>query len=261
MRTEQKLASGLVIRQDIAEAVRLPLFPADTPEVPVWTHGGAVVLVSYQGKVYGLTCKHIVGNDHALWTSLLVPASKRGGIAVLVQACRTARAAWGHVASTDIEDLAVLRFDQVVNADWFEGKTYVIDPNTICRSNVGDDLVVHGTLKDRTSTILGNAETTYCHIGFSDRGNQLTDHSLRTCTAEPHSLDGLASLNGVSGGAVFNITQNALCGIATRAGLAGLRATLHYVDIHHALKLLQAVHSGTFSVSYKMTQEAFLLRA
>jgi len=261
MRFQQRLASGLYIRQDIANAIRLPLFGSDFPEFPLWTHGGSVVLLSYLGKVYALTCKHIVCGDSKLWSALMVPTSKHGGSAFLVSGCRTAHAAWGHAAETDILDLAVLRFTDDVDATAFGGGTYVLDPNTICRSRPGDELMVHATLKEKTEIGAGEIATTYCHLGFTDRGQRLNDHSLRTGHAVLENLVEIRTLNGISGGAVFNLSQRALCGIAVRAGLAGNNATLNYLDIHHAVRLVQAVHSGNISVRYAMNQEAFACSA
>jgi hypothetical protein len=65
MSQTQILASGLVIRQDFAAAVRPVFFQTEFEEFLYATHGGTLFLVSFRGKTYGLTCRHVF-QDFAL---------------------------------------------------------------------------------------------------------------------------------------------------------------------------------------------------
>ena len=59
MRVTQKLVSGLVVRQDIPNAVRPVFFKTDFEEWLYATHGGTLSLIRFRGRVYGLTCNHV----------------------------------------------------------------------------------------------------------------------------------------------------------------------------------------------------------
>src|SRR5258708_10626837 len=56
------LSSGLIIRQDFAEAVRPVFLQTAYEEFLYATHGGTLFLVVYRGRVYGVTCAHVFGD-------------------------------------------------------------------------------------------------------------------------------------------------------------------------------------------------------
>lgn len=260
MLNNQVLTSGILIRQNIETAIRLPVFDSHIDDFPFWTHGGSVVLLSYLGKIYGITCRHIRGDgEHAAkWSDLFIPVRKASKTAIAIGGCFSASQAWGHAVDSDIHDVAILTFGEDVNADTFGGAPYILDPNTICRSSTNDDLLVHGTLKERTLLTLEEAATTYCHLGCTDSGVRLSDATLRSAEAR---LDvQFNSVAGISGGAVYNITQRALCGMVVRGGLTGAVLSVHYLDIHHVVKMIQSVQSGNPTVHYRAKAEAFLVR-
>ncbi|MGA7452190.1 MAG: hypothetical protein WBW73_13195, partial [Rhodoplanes sp.] len=58
----QVLSSGLMIRQDFAEAVRPVFFQTESEEFLYATHGGTLFLVVFRGRVYGVTCAHVFGD-------------------------------------------------------------------------------------------------------------------------------------------------------------------------------------------------------
>jgi hypothetical protein len=62
MRIQQELASGLVVWQNIADAVRPVFFQTDHEEFLYATHGGTLFLVRFQSRVYALTCNHVFGD-------------------------------------------------------------------------------------------------------------------------------------------------------------------------------------------------------
>src|SRR5882757_8015263 len=59
MNQTHTLSSGLVIRQDFAAAIRPVFFQTEFEEFLYATHGGTLFLVSFRGKTYGLTCRHV----------------------------------------------------------------------------------------------------------------------------------------------------------------------------------------------------------
>ena len=59
MKQTQRLASGLIVRQDITTAIRPVFFRTEFEEFLYATHGGTLFLVVFSGRVYALTCYHV----------------------------------------------------------------------------------------------------------------------------------------------------------------------------------------------------------
>src|SRR5262249_39790658 len=74
-RRPQRLPSGMLVRQDIAQSVRAPFFQTEYEEWLYATHGGSLFLVAYKGRTYGLTCKHVFGDFDP--STLFISAAKQ----------------------------------------------------------------------------------------------------------------------------------------------------------------------------------------
>src|SRR6266404_1121566 len=62
MKVHQHLASGIIIAQDFRTSVRFPIFETGYAEWPYATNGGTLFLVAFRGRVFGLTCRHVIGD-------------------------------------------------------------------------------------------------------------------------------------------------------------------------------------------------------
>ena len=60
MKVQQRLASGTIIAQDFRTSVRFPIFETGYEEWPYATNGGTLFLVTFRGRVVGLTCRHVL---------------------------------------------------------------------------------------------------------------------------------------------------------------------------------------------------------
>ena len=61
MKVQQRLASGTIITQDFRTSVRFPIFETGYVEWPYATNGGTLFLLTFRGRVFGLTCRHAFG--------------------------------------------------------------------------------------------------------------------------------------------------------------------------------------------------------
>jgi len=59
---------------------------------------------------------------------------------------------------------------------------------------------------------------------------------------------------GLSGSPVFNVTQNALCGMVVRGSMQGDACVIRYLDMFDICKLLESVHEGHPATSYQKIQ-------
>jgi hypothetical protein len=116
MKTSQVLASGITIRQDIRDAVRAVLFETGFEGWEYATHGGTLFVVNYQGKVYGVTCAHVLKDFN--WNQLVVTDRKTGtGIAGLKTVCYPSSPRDAAV-DADILDVAVIEFADDIGPDF-----------------------------------------------------------------------------------------------------------------------------------------------
>jgi hypothetical protein len=147
-RVQQRLASGVMIRQDFRASIRFPFFHTGHDEWQYATNGGTLFVVQYRGKPYGLTCRHILQTFD--WSQLVVTAERFGGGAAGLGHVAYASNPVGHAVDTDVLDLAVIQFGEDVDCAFFKDAPYLIDERTITTSRVGDALHVSGVLKAPT---------------------------------------------------------------------------------------------------------------
>jgi len=139
-----------------------------------------------------------------------------------------------------------------VGPAFFTDPAYVIDPNTVTTSRPGDALRVHGALKTPSAITENAIAPKFCLLEMVDNTPFSHDPTLRSGFGvfdRPEFSDVL----GLSGSPVFNVTQNALCGLVVRGAMQGSAGTLMYVDIFDVCKLLSAVHDRRERTYYKKT--------
>jgi hypothetical protein len=250
MNRYQVLSSGIIIQQDFREAIRPIFFQTDLSEFQYATHGGTLFVVAYAGRVYALTCRHVFKDFE--YGRLFVPgrkqAKKGDSPAEIKNVCypSSPRAA---AIDTDILDLCVIEFADDIDAAFFHGSAYTIHPKTVASSQIGNQLLVAGVLKEKTNIEPPDIVIGYCLLEFHDIGAQSADPVLRKAI----SLFGkpqFSSIAGISGSPVFDQTANALCGMVIRGGMNGNKCTIYYIDIFDIVRLLEGVRVRATNVDY-----------
>src|SRR6516165_2330229 len=216
------LSSGLIIRQDFAEAVRPVFFQTEQKEFLYATHGGTLFLVVFRGRVYGVTCAHVFGDfPHG---RLFITQEKRaqkgsmpGHVTGLVYPSSPRDGAVG----TDVTDLCLIQFSENTSVDFFSSP-YIIEERTVATSQPGHVLCVSGVLKDKTSIVPPDIDIGYCRLQFQDAGLSGFDPLLR-CAEAQFDNPAVTSVTGISGSPVYDQTAHALCGMVMRGGMTGNR--------------------------------------
>jgi len=243
------LLSGLIIRQDFAEAVRPVFFQTAYEEFLYATHGGTLFLVVHRGRVYGVTCAHVFGDFprgqlYVTQKKLAQKGSMPGHVTQLAFPSSPKDDAVG----TDVTDLCVIQFSEDTNPDFFSSP-YIIEKRTVVTSKPGHALRVAGVLKDKTSIVPPDINIGYCRLEFQDAGPSGSDPFLRRAEAQYDKTD-FTSVTGNSGSPVYDQTAHALCGMVVRGGMTGNRCTIRYLDVQDILRFLEAVSQGARSVYY-----------
>jgi hypothetical protein len=253
MRATQKLASGLVVRQDIADAVRPVFFKTDFEEWLYATHGGTLFLIRFRGRVYALTCNHVF-KDFPTGRLFIVGKkyAQKGNLPARIEGVCCATSLRDGAVDSDIGDVCLIEFSERNPVDFFGHSPYIIEEKTVATSSAGHELFVAGVLKEKTSTALPDLYFGYCNLQLCDDGLAGHDPTLRKASAVFDKPD-FKSVEGISGSPVFDRTANALCGMVVRGGMNGWSCNLIYVDIFDIMRLLEAVSGGKESTYYTKT--------
>jgi hypothetical protein len=234
---------------DISASVRAVLFATEFEEHPYATHGGTLLVVSFQGKLFGITCRHVFGDFPA--EGLLVTQQKRGRTGsrfAAIQGIRYPSAPRRDAMDTDITDLCVVEFTSEVTPDFFFGTAFPIDEQHAATANPGDALTVFGMLKKTTSIEGHNISVHWCRLEYTDTGPS-ADPTLRQAVAlyEAPQFDSVA---GLSGAPVFNEVSQKLCGMVVRGGIEEDVCAIRYIDVFDIIRLLEAVIAGHEETDY-----------
>jgi hypothetical protein len=234
---------------EISASVRAVLFATEFDEHPYATHGGTLLVVSFQGKLFGITCRHVFGDFPV--EGLLVSQEKlgkKGSRFAAIQGIRYPSAPRRDAMGTDITDLCVVEFCSEVTPDFFFGTAFPIDDEHAATANPGDELTVFGMLKNATSIDGHDISVSWWRLSFIDTGHS-SDPTLRQAMAvyEPPQFD---SVIGLSGAPVFNEVSHMLCGMFVRGGIEGNVCTIRYIDVFDIIRLLEAVVAGHEDTDY-----------
>jgi hypothetical protein len=235
------------MRQDIKAAVRPVLYQTDCEEWP-YSHGGSLFVINFEGRCYGLTCRHVIGNEGA--NHLFVAPNPVPAIGM--RPASIERVARISDQESELQDIAVICFSDEITPGFFGDTAYVISPGTIGTSDTGHRLKVYGFLSTKTLVDCEAKSITggYCDLQFHDVGATSSDPFIRQALAT-YASHNFSSLDGISGAPVFDETKGRLCGMVVVAGLNDRgNATLWYIDIFHIAKLVEAVHTGASRLNY-----------
>ncbi len=251
MEFAQIIINGITIRQDFSRSVRFVMFATGVDGWEYATHGGTAFVVNFRGKLFGLTCRHVLTDFN--WSQLAITEARFGTQLAGLKAIYYPSDPRGEAVDTDIFDVAVIEFADHVAASFFTDPAYIINANTCGGgSREGDVLRVNGVLKEKSDLSGPEIAPVFALLDFVDRGATSTDPSLREAYVE-FALPDFTSVTGISGSPVFNVTTGKLCGMTVRAGLVKRACTLWYIDIVDIMYLLDAIVSGRPETNYQKT--------
>lgn len=235
------------MQQDIKAAVRPVLYHTDWEEWP-YSYGGSLFVVNLNGRCYGLTCWHVIGDEGA--NHLFVASSHV--LSIGMRAASIEQVARINDQESDLKDIAVICFSDEIGPEFFGGTAYAIGPDTVGPSDTAHRLKVFGFLNTKTFVDYEAKSITggYCDLQFTNLGETSSDCCLRQAIATYASHD-FSSLDGISGAPVFDENMSRLCGMVVRADLNDLgHAILWYIDILYIVKFVEAVHAGSSRLNY-----------
>jgi hypothetical protein len=247
---EQRLSSGLVVRQDYGESIRAAFYQTEFEEFLYATDGGTIFIVEYRGKSFGLTCKHIFRSFSP--NQLFITEEKqgkKGGMPAPISQIAYPSSPRDAAEGSDIVDVCVIEFSDDMPKDFFKDAPYIIDEKTVATSSRGHRLEVSGVLKEKSNIDPPDIHMAYCRLEFADDGAHKSDPTLRRAIAEFAKPD-FSTLTGISGAPVFNLSVNALCGMVVRGGMAGRKAIVHYIDAYDILRMLEAIRNNAPAAKY-----------
>jgi hypothetical protein len=154
----------------------------------------------------------------------------------------------GGAVGTDLGDVCVLEFADDLAPDFFGGEELSVEFESVARTESGHDLIALGFLKEKSWLLPPGGHFDFHGLPLRDRGPS-SDPFLRRASARYEGTD-LQTITGMSGGPVFNLTQNALCGMTLRGGLADGRCVVYYLDAYHILRMLEATRDRRRVVMY-----------
>lgn len=253
MRTEQTLQSGLAVRQDFRDAVRFVMFETGVRGYDYATHGGTAFVVNYRGRLFGVTCGHVLGRgaDAFSWKQLVITDQKFGQRAAGLKTIYRPAEPSGDAEESDVLDLAVVEFADDVDASFFGDTAYALDAGTAASSRTGHKLVINGAFKRKSAIVDETIVPVFGHLEFDDCGPFLSDRVLRRARARFDNPE-VDDLTGFSGSPVFDSTSGKLAGFVTRAGLNGGEATAHFIDVAHLVAILGAIVDGSLKAQYRV---------
>jgi hypothetical protein len=135
---------------------------------------------------------------------------------------------------------------------FFNPDPYVIDPGTAGSAANNDEVRIYGCLKGPTVIDEHTISGKYLELDLVDRGRANSDPILRRAEGPIRNAE-IASLTGMSGSPVFNVTRKRLCGVVVRAGIRGGTAQVWYVDFGDILHRMSAIAEGRSSYAYDLS--------
>jgi hypothetical protein len=235
---------------DFGEAIRPVLFQTELEEFLYATHGGTLFVVRFNGRLYGVTCKHVFREfgPNRIFIANEKQAQKGSKPAPVKTLCFPSSPRDGAV-ETDVEDICVIEFEDDIASDFFKGSGYSLNERPFGTSRFGNELLVSGVLKEKTHIDPPDITIGYCRLEFRDFG-ATSDSFLRLARAEFWKPQ-FGSITGISGSPVFDRTANALCGMVIRGGMNGTMCEIRYVDIADIAHLLEAVNRHAPQTYYR----------
>lgn len=249
MKTAQILDSGIIISQDIKNSVRFVIYETGFTGWEYATHGGTLFIVSFKGRIYGVTCRHVF-KDFDI-KSLVVTNERLGRLVAGYNAIFFPTHPTHEAKDSDIVDIAVIRFNDDCQSEFFKNTAYVIDSKTVGSSTDNDRIIIEGTLKSESLIDESTIKAQYCSLEINDCGFSKSDPVLRNGIGQFNNEIGFSDIIGISGSPVFNRTKNILSGMVTRGCLnKNKECQIWYIDFFDILKVLEAIHEGKENAFY-----------
>jgi hypothetical protein len=233
----------------IHESVRAVFFQTELDDFQYATSGGTLFIVRFRSRPYAITCKHVLRQFEA--SALFVAReryAKKGSKPAPVKTLCFPSSPTGGAVDSDVEDLCIIEFEDVLDADWFEGAEYSLDERPFGTSSEGHHVTAFGVLKEKSWIEPPDITFGYCRLDMID-GGSTSDPLLRVARALFFRPD-FKTVTGMSGAPVFDQTSGVLCGMVTRGGMTGDYCELRYVDIFDLTRLLESVSAGAGAASY-----------
>jgi hypothetical protein len=242
-----------VIRRDFATSVRPILFDTGIEDFQYATHGGSAFVIGYKGRPYAVTCRHVFKDfDETRLTIFGAPAPVKGDKPARIKTFCHPTSPEASAVDTDVTDFCVIQFDEAVTMDFFNGSAYPFEEKTICSSVAGDQLMIFGTVKEKTIIDPPNIYIPFCRLEASDTGPS-ADPFLRRGAAQYVNL-GFSSPAGISGAPTFNLTRDSLCGMVLRATLQNGSFNFMYVDALDLFRFVEGVARQSQNIFYTRQQ-------
>jgi hypothetical protein len=219
------------------------------------TNGGTLFIVNYAGKVFGITCRHVFGGFN--WKDLVVTEKRFGQIIADLNSIYYPTSPSGAAIDSDVLDILIVEFSKKVGTSFFIDPPYIMDTNTVCASEVGDQLLIYGAVKEKGNFIGPAIAPVFGVLAVRDLGASGVDPSLRMA-GETFTHSDFGSITGFSGGPVFNESKRKICGMAVRGNLMEQTCKIHYLDIFDILEVLKAIVEGRSDTHYR---KSVLIRA
>jgi Trypsin-like peptidase domain len=240
---------GTAPERDFAAAVRPVLFYTDIEEFQYATHGGTAFVVSYQGRPYALTCRHVFKDfDEGQLTLFGAQFPIKGDQPAKIRGVYYPSSPRASAVDSDVTDFCLIEFETNVTTDFFGGNAYPLSEQTICSSTTGDRLLIFGALKEKTVINPSDITVGYGRLEASDAGPS-SDPFLRRGAAQYLGHE-FSTVTGISGAPVFNLRNNRLCGMIVRGGLTAGRFSVHYAGALDILRFAEAAFERRQSVFY-----------
>jgi hypothetical protein len=228
--------------QDFGESIRPVLFQTELEDFLYATHGGTLFIMRFKGRLYGVTCKHVLREfePSKIFIAQQKQARKGSKPAPIKTLCFPSSPRDSAI-DTDVEDLCLIEFEDDIADNFFEGSEYSMDERAFATAKEGDRLLVCGVLKEKSRIYPPDILIGYSRLEFGDAG-ATSDPFLRIGRAQ-FLKPKFKTVVGISGSPVFNTTTNSLCGMVIRGGMNGNRCEIRYVDIFDIARLLEAVNA------------------
>lgn len=225
-----RLSTGIWISQDLYEATRFPVFSTSIADWPVASHGGTLFLIRRNGRLFGISPRHIVGQgkqDQFNFRDILIYQRNREP-----RGSQLNYLAASHVAipnedeATGPDDAFDLLLWEFEDCEGDGAHAFVWDKNTIDRPAIGSTLWVVGYLKDATEieTWAVNTAASYVQpakIQLRYQAKMSSDECsmVGISFGDPNEIWKLHQLTGLSGAPVFSVDQSKYCGMVLRGGV------------------------------------------
>lgn len=243
MITREMVTCGLLPSRRAMASVRPVFFRTDYPPWHYATHGGTLFLVERMGRILGLTCKHVFRGFEV--AGLVVPQRtqlRKGLPSAPIRRVVSLEAP--PADDTDLPDLCMIEFGPEATSEFFLGTAYMIDDGTFGVASAPDStLHIFGVRKQTTIIDPPKFDVGYWLLEATDGGPSAYP-ALRWAEADLDVEPG-ASLTGISGAPVFDVTAGRLCGMVCRAGIEGRKARIHYFDVNAIVQFIDGALGAT----------------